>query len=360
MKRIHSLIVLCACVSVMMAQDEAAPAPRAWKFDGIIGLNATGTGLVNWTGGGKNTVSGLTFAKLHLLYYKDAFAWETNLDTDFGVTWVDQNEDPWKKSSDNIKLSSKFGWEFKEYWFLTVLGGFQSQYAVGRDMKKGYDPPISKFLAPSYTDVSVGFDLKKTVNGCDFSLYMSPIAMLVATAYVSDEMNDFYTAEHREMIPDQPNYDFRRELQKKYGTYKIVQDATGKPDIEWHNARVEFGMAFKGTIAYKYDNMTLNSTFMLFTPYQGRGYDIKEAYEKTHPGEKWDIPLQYSNLNRQFGFFDVNWDMTLSYQFAKVLNVTLSTCLKYYNGTLISDSQGVWKERVQFKATVGIGIGYSF
>ena len=46
--------------------------------------------------------------------------------------------------------------------------------------------------------------------------------------------------------------------------------------------------------------------------------------------------------------------------FAKVLNVTLSTCLKYINGTLIADSNGVEKERVQFKAVVGIGLGYSF
>jgi len=79
-------------------QNAQEPAPKAWKFDGILGLNATGTGLVNWTSGGKNSASGLAFIKLHLLYYKDALAWETNLDTDFGVTWTQQKEDPWKKT----------------------------------------------------------------------------------------------------------------------------------------------------------------------------------------------------------------------------------------------------------------------
>lgn len=352
------IILVILSVSPLFAQDTTAD--KAWKFDGTIGLNANGTGLANWTGGGKNSASGLAFMKLHLLYYKDAMAWETNLDTDFGVTWEQKKEDPWKKSSDKIKLASKFGWEFQPTWFLSVLADFESQYAVGRKMKDGYDPPISKFLAPSYTDVAVGFDWKTNVNGCNFSLYMSPLSMLVVTAYVSDAMNKALNDEHKELVPGDDNWDFRREMQMKYGTFRVVQDEAGKPVIDWRSARVEVGLGIKGSISYRYDNMTLNSTLTLFSPYQGRGYDVKQAYEKAYPGETWNIPLQYSNLNRQFGFFDANWDTTLSYQFAKVLNVTLSTNLKYINGTLIADDDGVWAERIQFKANVGIGLGYSF
>ena len=209
MKHTFSIFLLClvafAAASQQTAGQEQAPdntsKPKAWKFDGIIGLNANGTGLVNWTGGGKNTASGLAFAKLHLLYYKDALAWETNLDTDFGVTWEQKKEDPWKKSSDKIKLATKFGWEFRPTWFLTVLGDFESQYAVGRKMQDGYDPPISKFLAPSYTDISIGFDWKTNVNGCDFSLYMSPAAVMIVTAYVGDKMNEAYNKEHKDLVP---------------------------------------------------------------------------------------------------------------------------------------------------------------
>lgn len=361
MKRLYLIFLFCACLaSAISAQDET-PAPASpWKFDGIIGLNATGTGLVNWSAGGKNSASGLAFAKLHLLYQKENFAWETHFDTDFGITWTEQKEDPFKKSSDKIRLTSKFGWEFLPTWYLTIMGGFESQYAVGRKMQNGYDPPISKFLAPSYTDVSIGFDWKKNIGGCDFSIYMSPISMMLVTTYVSDAMNKAYNDEHLKELPEDVNYDFRRELQTKYSTYRIVQDANGLPQISWRNARVEAGMAFKGSISYKYDNMTLISTLLLFTPYQGRGYNIKEAYEKAYPGEVWNLPLHYSNLNRQFGYFDVNWDMSISYQFAKVLNVTLSTSLKYYPGTLIADSEGVWDERVQIKGIVGLGLGYSF
>ena len=79
---------------------------KAWKFDGTIGLNAAATGLINWAAGGKNNVNGIAYAKLHLLYHKNAIAWETNFDTDFGLTWIDQKEDAFQKSSDNIKLAT--------------------------------------------------------------------------------------------------------------------------------------------------------------------------------------------------------------------------------------------------------------
>ena len=359
-----NIIIFCvlslAALSFQEAQADTITDSKAWKFDGIVDINVTGVGLANWTGGGKNTMSELTFAKLHLLYYKDAIAWETNLDTDFGLSWTQQDEDPWKKTSDKIKLNSKLGREFKPGWFLTVLGRFESQFAVGRKMRKGYDPPISKWLAPSYTDISIGFDRQKTVKKFDFSIYMSPLVLFVTTAYVSDMVNDAYNAEHQELVPDDPNYDFRHSLQTEYGTFKIIRDASGEPEIKWHNARVELGMALKGTINYKRDNMMLRSTLTVFTPYQGRGFDVKEAYESTHPGDTWDLPLRYSNLNRQFGYFDVDWDMSFSYLFAKVLNVTLSTNLRYFNGVLIADSDGVLEERVQFKTNFGIGLSYSF
>lgn len=332
------------------ALKSADTGEKAWKFDGSLGLNAAATGLVNWSAGGKNNVSGLAFAKLHLLYHKDAFAWETNFDTDFGMTWIDQEEDPLQKSSDVIKLATKLGWEFKENWYLTGLASFQSQYANGREYVAGHNPVISKFLAPSYTDVSLGIDWKKSVSGCDFSVYLSPVAGRIATAYVGDAWNKKYSQE-RMAETHEVGYDLRRDLQEKYGTYKYVQDkTTGVVTKEFRDVRAELGLSLKGAIAYKYKDLTLGTTVALFTPYQGKGYALNGA----------DPYFDYSNLNRHFGNFDVDWDFALSYQFLKVLNVTLSTSMKYYNGTLIADKNGVEKERVQFKSILGLGVGYSF
>ena len=327
-------------------------AEKAWKFDGTVGLNAAATGLVNWTAGGKNNVNGIAYAKLHLL-----------------------------KSSDNIKLATKFGWEFHKDFYLTVLGSFQSQYALGRQYQDGYNPIVSKWLAPSYTDISVGIDYKHSVNGADFSVYLSPIAGRITTAYTGNTWNERYTKEmwlagntsqteadwtqavYQELMDK--HEDLRSMLQDKHGTNKYDENG----DKLYRNARAEFGLSFKGSIAYAYKDFKLSTTLALFTPYQGKGFNVYEKWLENNPGKDRDdynaagYYFDYSNNNRYFGHFDVDWDVALSYQFLKCLQVTLQTSLKYYPGTLIAAEEGgnpVEKERVQFKGIIGLGVGYSF
>lgn len=371
MKRISVFVVFyMLTVSALYAQAKAETGAKAWTFDGQLGLNAAATGLVNWSSGGNNNVNGLTFAKLHLLYKKDVIAWETHFDTDFGLTWIDQADDQIQKNSDNIKLATKFGWEFHKNWYLTVLASFQSQYALGREYKsEEYDPVISKWLSPSYTDISIGLDWKKSVKGCDFSVYLSPVAGRITTAYVSEAWNKKYTEEYKEAmtaagkpLPDD-YFDFRTDMQIKYGTYKFIKLDNKEPALELRNYRCEFGLSFKGAIDYKYEKLTLRSSLAFFTPYQGKGYPLKEAFEqeiqKEDPTYVYEGYYQYSNLNRHFGRFDIDWDVNVSYQLLKMLNVTLGTHLKYYNGTLI-ERDGIRKERIQFKSVLGLGLGYSF
>ena len=352
-------------------------AEKAWKFDGTVGLNAAATGLVNWAAGGKNNVNGIVYAKLHLLYHKDAIAWETNLDTDFGLTWIDQDEDAFQKSSDNIKFATKFGWEFKPTWYLTVLASFQSQYALGRSYETGYNPIISKWLAPSYTDISVGIDWKKSYNGADFSIYLSPVAGRITTAYIGKAWNDTYSAEYDDAMGT-TGYNLREELQKLNGTYTYAKEATTIDGVNYavgdkiyRNARAEFGLSFKGAIAYAYKDFKLSTTLALFSPYQGKGFSLKDIYEEANGAGSWenrDINanyFEYSNNNRFFGMFDVDWDVALSYQFLKCLQVTLQTSLKYYPGTLIEKVDKTtgnvsMAERCQFKGIIGLGVGYSF
>ncbi len=368
-KRIFVLAALCLAFVGMSAQEvdkatitakaeeakKAADAlksvdtgDKAWKFSGTVGLNAAATGLVNWSAGGKNNVNGVAYTRMRLLWHKDNFAWDTNLDTEYGLTWIDQDEDPFQKSSDKINFSTKFGWEFHKAWYLTVLGGFQSQYAVGRSYATGYDAIISKWLAPSYTDISVGIDWKPNDI---FSVYLSPIAGRITTAYVSDAVNDKYNEAFAKAFIEAnpssgviPSYDLRRSLQEKYGTYYYDGD-----QLKYRNFKAEFGLSFKGAINYKYKDLTIGTTLGLFTPY---------FWDKTEDPN--DFNFKYRDHNRRFGNFDVDWDVAISYQFLKVLNVTLSTSMKYYNGVLVANKDGILAERVQFKSILGLGIGYSF
>ena len=76
----------------------------------------------------------------------------------------------------------------------------------------------------------------------------------------------------------------------------------------------------------------------------------------------------YTSKVQKFGNFDIDWDFAISYNFLKVLSVSLMTSLKYYDQVLIAkpDWDGVEGSaghpcpRVQFKEMLGIGVGYSF
>ena len=337
MKKYLFLIFAIGCSMGILAQEsETKPSP--WSCSGVVGLNASATGLVNWAAGGNNNVNGVAFGKVRLLYSGDNLSWESNLNLEYGLSYIDQKNDAFQKSSDVIDFNTKLGWQFHKAWYLTASAGFKSQFAFGRayDGTEAADPIISKFLSPSYTDISLGIDWKPNSI---FSLYLSPVAGKITTAYVGDAV-------------EAANPGLRQQMQEKYATwvYSKEANADGTYDKIYKNAKAELGLSFKGGINYAYKDLKIITTLGLFTPYAWDKTEVKDAN-----GE-----VGYRDNNRRFGNFDVDWDAAISYQFLKCLNVTLSTSLKYYNGVKIADADGVMAERVQFKGTLGLGVGYSF
>ena len=330
----YLLSFLVFCLTATLFAQEAEPTPSPWSCTGVVGLNASATGLVNWAAGGNNNVNGVAFGKVRLLYNENNLSWETNLNLEYGLSYIDQKNDPFQKSSDVIDFKTKFGWQFHKAWYLTAAAGFQSQLAYGRayDGTEADDPIISKFLSPSYTDISVGIDWKPNSI---FSLYLSPVAGKITTAYVGDAV-------------EKANPGLREQMQEKYGTWAYVKDSDEK---KYTNCKAELGLNFKGSINYTYKDLKIITSLGLFTPY---------AWDKTEVLDAEGKFVGYRDNNRRFGNFDVDWDAAISYQFLKCLNVTLSTSLKYYNGVKIADKDGISAERVQFKGILGLGVGYSF
>ena len=335
----YLFLIFAVCCSMGLLAQEAETKPSPWSCTGVVGLNASATGLVNWAAGGNNNVNGVAFGKVRLVYNENNLSWETNLNLEYGLSYVDQKYDAFQKSSDVIDFNTKFGWQFHKAWYLTASAGFKSQFAFGRayDGTEAADPIISKFLSPSYTDISVGIDWKPNSI---FSLYLSPVAGKITTAYVGSAVED-------------ANPGLRQQMQEKYATwtYSTVENADGTYDKIYKNAKAELGLSFKGAINYTYKDLKIITTLGLFTPY---------AWDKTEMKDASGAFIGYRDNNRRFGNFDVDWDTSISYQFLKCLNVTLSTSLKYYNGVKIADKEGVMAERVQFKGILGLGVGYSF
>ena len=115
MKKLFTLVLGLAAVCAVSAQ-EAETKENPWKFNGTVGLNAAATGMWNWAAGGNNNVNGVASTKLRLLYHENSMAWETNLDMEYGLSWIDQEYDALQKTSDKINFNTKFGWEFHKTW----------------------------------------------------------------------------------------------------------------------------------------------------------------------------------------------------------------------------------------------------
>ena len=331
------LSIFALSLSLLVSAQEATPSP--WSCSGVLGLNASATGFVNWAAGGNNNVTGVAFGKVRLLYSANNISWDTNLDMEYGLSYIDQEYDPFQKSSDKLNFNTKLGWQFHKAWYLTAAAGFKSQFAYGRAYggTDADDPIISKFLSPSYTDISVGIDWKPNSI---FSIYLSPVAGQITTAYVGDAV-------------EAANPGLRQQMQDKYATwtYSKQANADGTYDKIYKNYKAELGLTLKGSINYTYKDFKIITSVALFTPY---------AWDKTEMFDAEKKFIGYRDNNRRFGNFEVDWDAALSYQFLKCLNVTLSTSLKYYNGVKIANAEGVLAERVQFKGTLGLGVGYSF
>ena len=375
----HLILIPCLLLPPLLKAEEAAPVKKDWQWSGIVGLNATATGMVNWAAGGKNNVTGVAFGKVRLLYDKNNLSWDTNLDLEYGMSYVDQTYDEVQKASDHLKFDSKFGWAFQKQWYLTVQAGFQTQFDLGRTYlgTGAPNPVISNILAPSYTDVSVGIDWKPNSI---FSVYLSPVAGRITTAWVSDRVNNRFKDFNRETdmftnnteTSSEADYNLREALQEKYGVWRYTNQGNEAYSKNYQNAKAELGLTLKGAINYTYKDLKVMTGLTLYTPYAGDKTKLYEAVEdgKIHNADQMVTNnysfdnakyLGYRDNNRRFGNFDVDWTTTLSYQLLKCLNVTLSTDLKYVNGLKIADKEGNNPvERVQFLANLGIGVSYAF
>ena len=286
-----------------------------WKISGIITFNASATGLVNWAAGGNNNINMVAAGNISFLYKNGPFAWDSNIDTDFGESYVENSKHAWQKTNDKLNLSTKFGWEMAKSWYLTALGSFKTQYAYGYDYSQDVLSPISQIMTPSYTDLSVGIDWKPNSI---FTIYVSPIAGRITTA-TNDQLREKY---------------FGIDYYNKFLVDGICT----------RNYQAEFGASLKAGVNYDaIENLKIISTVTVFTPYSAKPH------------------------------VDLDWDFSISYQFLKVLNVSLGTQLKYYDRVLFdkldpetkapilnTDGTIAQSPRVQFKTILGLGIGYSF
>ena len=317
------------------AQTEAPEVvkPKYWEESLKTNIKFGQTSLTNWAAGGDNTVTLQAFIDGNANYKKGDLFWNNRLQLDYGFVYA-SSKPILQKSDDRIYFESKLGYKtenMKKFAF-TVNYDFRSQFNTGYEYKtpsapEGFDKlddvPVkdlvqlwkdarvvkSGFLAPAYTNLAVGIDLKPA-NW--ISLNVAPITGGVVI--VRDEL-----------------------LRKNYGMHlrkewEGVTEALPADGSEYKSARFEFGAQVKADIAVNVnDNFKYTSQLVLFSNYIDHPENIR-----------------------------VNWDNRFDWKLAKYFSLTLTTNMIYDDKVMIySEADGLTKQRVQFKESFLFGFTWT-
>ncbi len=361
---IVSVLCMMAVVSVsaqetdpLKAVNEAAKAiteapqaekkvekPKYWSEYLTTNIKFGQTSLTNWAAGGDNTVTLQAFIDGGANYKKNDLFWNNRLQLDYGFVYA-SSKPILQKSDDRIYLESKFGYKNARMknFSLSINYDFKSQFNTGYDYltpsvpadkygdAEGNVPDLddlkhkdqvqlwkdarkikSGFLAPAYTNLAVGIDLKPTKW---LSLNIAPLTGGVVI--VRDEsLRKNYGMHLKDEYKDQ---DLSSVQADELGSY-------------YKSARFEFGAQIKTDIALKVnDNFKYTSQLVLFSNYLDHPENIR-----------------------------VNWDNRFDWKLAKYFSLTLTTNLIYDDKVMIySEKDGETKQRVQFKESLLFGFTYT-
>ncbi len=319
--------------------------PKYWDSSLKTNIKFGQTSLTNWAAGGDNTVTLAAFVDGNANYKKNDLFWNNRLQLDYGFVYA-SSKPILQKSDDRIYLESKFGYK-NESWknfFFSANYDFKSQFTTGYD----YPTPVapdggnladldrkdqialwkearnlkSGFLAPAYTNLALGIDVKPFKW---LSLNIAPLTggfVIVKNA----ELRKNYGMELKTKADD-----MSETARTKYDEVVASGDVAAIGEY-YKGARFEFGAQIKADIAVNVnDNFSYTSQLVLFSNYLD------------HP----------ENLR-------VNWDNRFDWKLAKYFSLTFTTNMIYDDKVMIfSEKDGLTKQRLQFKESLLFGFTYT-
>ncbi len=325
--------------------------PKYWDQSLKTNIKFGQTSLTNWAAGGDNTVTLQAFIDGNSNYKKNDLFWNNRLQLDYGFVYA-SSKPILQKSDDRIYFESKFGYKnanMKNFSF-SANYDFKSQFSTGYDYLTPKVPedrypdlglndlPIkeqiglwkdarrtkSGFLAPAYTNLALGIDLKPFAW---LSLNIAPLTGGVVI--VKDEaLRKNYGMQLKEEYRNTEELS-ADELEKYNAAVAEGGAALGE---YYRGARFEFGAQIKADIAVKVnDNFAYTSQLVLFSNYLDRPENLR-----------------------------VNWDNRFDWKLAKYFSLTLTTNMIYDDKVMIfSEKDGLTKQRVQFKESLLFGFTYT-
>ena len=155
------LILLTSLVYSQEQQQDTIPAPK-WKIHGRVAFIFNQSSFSNWASGGENTVAGNININYDFNYKQGNINWDSRIISGYGLSYL--GAQGYRKTNDRLEVNSLLGVKTGNYWFLSFIGNFRTQYANGFDYSKIPKAVVSGFFSPAYLTFGPGMLWKKSDN----------------------------------------------------------------------------------------------------------------------------------------------------------------------------------------------------
>lgn len=309
MKKISILfITLFGALSLYGQADSATLAQdTAWKIGGNMGLQFTQSAYQNWQAGGVNSIAGNAIFSVFANYDNGGkWGWANSLDIAYGLNLQDKL---YSKTDDRFELQSRVDRHLSKNWSLSGELNFRTQMTDGYSVPGDIDTldPISRFMAPGYLLVGVGFTYSPNDN---FTVYISP-----ATSKMTFVMD---------------------QTLANAGSFGVeAGDTINGAYVEGKQFRYEIG---------GYVNISYRKEILKNVDLQAR------------------VDLFSNYLDGQYKYIDVNGELKLFMKVNEFISASVAFNVIYDNDIIFdTNNDGIMDgPRTQFKEVIGVGFAYNF
>lgn len=283
---------------------------KTWhKLEGSVGMTINQLAITHWAAGGESNTSGKISANFKYTYNRKMFNYVTNGLFIYGTQNFTKNK-RWEKTEDRLEVSTTMTHNNNRNLTFTAISMLKTQFTNGYSYPND-SIPISKFFAPAYLTVSIGY----TYNIHNIvSIFVSPSAGKFT--FVNDQ-----TLADKGAFGVEAGYWNIHEGDSVWIPGKRFLGELG------FNVLIKYHQTFK-------DNISIFSNLNLYNNYM----DVNRA-------NRWNI--------------DVDWETGIKFTISKSISTVLNIHLIYDDNVrfTIDDKQ---KPILQFKESLGIAFLYKF
>lgn len=246
-------VLFISLFSLSQEKTDSLDINSTWKKNGDLIFLGNQSSFSNWSSGGQSNVSGTIKINYNINYYENGWAWDTKIQSAFGLNKTGGNEFL-RKTDDRLEIHSVIGKKFNNNligkWSYSSFFNFQTQFAkgynYGKDSKgKNIRIEKSRFFSPANILLGVGLYWKRDQ---DFWANFAPMTAKLVL------VNKFFT----------------RNLKEGQTYFGVTQNG---------NSRFELGASFRSFFKKEiYENIVVENSLSLYSDYLYRPKNIDFDY----------------------------------------------------------------------------------